>query len=306
MRVTLVHNPGAGSRAEGDEANILELLRAAGHTVREASARDSGWAQALDEPADLVAVAGGDGTVARVAKAMLGRNIPVAPLPAGTANNISRTLGLAGRHWEELVHAWPKARRVKLDVGLAKGPWGERHFIEGLGAGLFACLLSDDDPDRKLAKLKKPQDRVAHALAMLERRAVDCAPLELRGTIDGKAVFGRVLLAEVLNIPYVGPNLYLSPDSQPGDGTFEVVIVTEDERDRLENYLKTWKENRERLAVLPSRRGKHLTVEWTGFELHIDDELWPDGGRQPAASGSIDVSIAGAVEFLAPDAKRKD
>jgi hypothetical protein len=86
---------------------------------------------------------------------------------------------------------------------------------------------------------------------------------------------------------------------------FDIIIVTEEERERLTNYLATWQENRERLAVLPSRRGKHLRVEWTGFELHIDDELWPESGAQPNGSGTIDLRIAGAVEFLAPDAKRK-
>lgn len=305
MRVTLVHNAGAGSREALDREDLLDLLREAGHTPRYVSAQDD-WKAALDESADVVAVAGGDGTVARVAKALLGRGVPVAPLPAGTANNISRTLGLAGRHWEGLARAWPDARRVKLDIGVAEGPWGTRPFVEGVGAGLFACLLSDDDPARQAAQHKPPEQRVAHALAMLTQRSVDCAPLELKGTLDGEEVYGRCLLAEVLNIPYVGPSLFLAPDSRPGDGTFDVIIVTEEERDRLTNCLKSWQDNRERLAVLPSRRGKHLRVEWTGFDLHIDDELWPDPARKPTGnSGMIDLRIAGAVEFLAPDAKRK-
>ncbi|HWA38974.1 MAG TPA: diacylglycerol kinase family protein [Burkholderiales bacterium] len=304
MRVTLIHNPGAGAQGEHGREGLLALLREAGHTARYVSARDEDWKKALEESADVVAVAGGDGTVARVAKAMLGRGIPLAPLPAGTANNISRTLGLAGRHWEGLARAWPEARRMKLDIGIAEGPWGSRRFVEGVGAGLFACLLSDDDPERKAAQGRLPDERVAHALAMLRKRSVDCAPLELKGTLDGEEVYGRCLLAEVLNIPYVGPNLFLAPDSKPGDGCFDVVIVTEDERDRLVNYLATWQENRERLAVLPSRRGKHLRVEWTGFELHIDDELWPEEGHTPGGEGVIDLRIAGAVDFLAPDAKK--
>lgn len=304
MRVTLVHNPGAGAQGEHDQEGLMALLREAGHTPRYVSAKDKAWKSSLDESADVVAVAGGDGTVARVAKAMLGRDVPVAPLPAGTANNISRTLGLAGRHWEGLARAWGEARRMKLDVGIAEGPWGSRPFVEGVGAGLFACLLSDEDPERKLAQHKPPNERVAHALAMLKKRSLDCAPLELKGTLDGEEVYGRCLLAEVLNIPYVGPNLFLAPDSKPGDGFFDVIIVTEAERDRLKNYLETWQENRERLAVLPSRRGKHLRVEWTGFELHIDDELWPEEGARPGGSGMIDLRIAGAVEFLAPDGKK--
>lgn len=305
MRVTLVHNPGAGSREEGDEAQLLRLLRDAGHEVHAVSAKEEGWRRALDAPADVVAVAGGDGTVARVAKAMLGRASPVAPLPAGTANNICRTLGLVDRPWEELVRAWPQARRVRLDIGIARGPWGERLFIEGVGTGLFACLLSDDDPERKAAQHKRPEDRVSHALDMLKRRAAECAPLVLEGRVDGEAVSGPVLLAEVLNLPYVGPNLFLSPDSQPGDGTFAIVIVREAERDRLTNYLRAWQDNRDRLAVLPSRRATHLELEWTGFNLHIDDELWPAPGSAPPPGGKIDLRMRGSVEFLAPDPKRK-
>lgn len=304
MRVTLIHNSGAGAKGEHDSEGLLTLLREGGHIPRYVSAKED-WKAALDESADVVAVAGGDGTVARVAKAMLGRNVPVAPLPAGTANNISRTLGLAGRDWEGLVRAWPDARRIHLDIGVAEGPWGSRTFVEGIGAGLFACLLSDDDPKRQAAQAKPPGERVAHALEMLKKRSLDCAPLHLHGTLDGEAVEGRCLLAEVLNIPYVGPNLFLAPDSKPGDGLFDVVIVTEEERDRLTNYLASWQDNRERLAVLPTRRGKHLRFEWTGFELHIDDELWPEEGAKPGGSGTIDLRIAGTVEFIAPDAKRE-
>lgn len=306
MRVTLIHNPGAGSQSNGNADGIVGLLREAGHEVRLQSAKDEDWAQSLKEPADVIAVAGGDGTVARVAKRMAGRGIPVAPLPAGTANNISRTLGLVGRHWEELVRGWPDARRVKLDVGVAEGPWGKRTFIEGVGAGLFACLLVDDEPARQATLSRPPDERVARALETLRKHAVGCVPIDLKATLDGKDVSGRYLLIEVLNILYVGPSLFLAPDSQPGDGTFDVVLVTEAERDRLRGYLDAWQENRERIAVLPTQRGKHLRFEWTGFELHLDDELWPAQGSRPEkSSGTVDLRIDGTVEFLAPDASRQ-
>jgi hypothetical protein len=98
---------------------------------------------------------------------------------------------------------------------------------------------------------------------------------------------------------YVGPSLFLAPDSQPGDGTFDVVMVTEAERDRLQNYLATWQENRERLPVLPTRRGKRLRLQWSGFELHIDDEL-----LTAQASAPVELAVGDlAVEFVAPDGK---
>ncbi len=299
MRVTLIYNPGAG-RQDGDaSAKLVGILQAQGHAVLPKSSSDPDWKQVLAEPADVVAVAGGDGTVARVAKAVVGRGLPVAPLPAGTANNIARTLGLVERPWEELVRAWPAARRVKLDVATARGPWGEQHFIEGAGTGLFACLLGSSEPARRVAQLAQARERVALALEILRKQAADCDAVEIAADLDREDISGRYLLFEVVNLPYVGPSLYLAPDSQPGDGTFEVVMVSEAERDRLQNYLASWQDNRERLSVLPTRRGKRLRLHWSGFDLHIDDELLPGAASAPVA---LDIGNL-AVEFIAPDAK---
>jgi diacylglycerol kinase family enzyme len=303
VRVTLLHNPGAGRQSDDGLPKLIGLLEDAGHLVRAQSAADQDWNKALEWPADVVAVAGGDGTVARAARGMIGRPTPIAPLPSGTANNISRTLGLVERPFEQLVRGWPDARRVKLDVGLASGPWGERYFVEGLGAGLFACLLAAPKSQRRHIRRMPPDERVAAALDLLKEEAARCAPLELRMTLDGKDLSGRYLLVEAVNIPYVGPNLFLAPDKDPGDGKLEIVLVPEQGRERLKNYLHTWQENRERLAVLPSHRGERLRMEWTGFALHIDDDLWPDEDAPGAQHGSIELTIAGQVEFLAPDPK---
>ena len=150
-----------------------------------------------------------------------------------------------------------------------------------------------------------PAERTAFALEMLEDRAAHCEPIALRAWLDGADISGNYVLLEALNIPYVGPNLFLAPDSQPGDGTLEVVLVREEERERLRNNLASWQSNRERLSVLPTHRGRSLRIEWSGFKLHIDDELWPDGASPPA-SGTIELALTGqAVEFLAPDSKQR-
>ena len=98
----------------------------------------------------------------------------------------------------------------------------------------------------------------------------------------------------------MGSNLYLAPDTKPGDGHLEVVLVTEAERHRLVKYLDSWRENRERLAVLPSHRGKSLTLEWTGFELHIDDKLWPQAEEAATPPACVTARLDAQVEFLVP------
>jgi diacylglycerol kinase (ATP) len=73
VRVTLIHNPGAGKQGRNGAGRLVALLSEAGHAVRYQSSKDDGWEQTLEEPADLVAVAGGDGTVSRVARRLAGR-----------------------------------------------------------------------------------------------------------------------------------------------------------------------------------------------------------------------------------------
>jgi diacylglycerol kinase (ATP) len=298
VRITLIHNPGAGKQVDKNAKKLRKFLAEHGHEVRYRSAKEPGWKRALKKPADLVVVAGGDGTVGKVARRMVGRGVPIGLLPSGTANNIARTLGLLGRPFEELVHAWENPRRVKLDAGVAAGPWGERYFIEGVGAGLLASILAKP----AARNLKKSKNPVEGALRRFQEEARRCEPLEVRAMLDGEDISGRYLMIEALNLAYVGPNLHLAHDSQPGDGQFDVVLITEAERDRLVYYLEHWQENRERLAMLPTRRGRHLEVEWTGFALHIDDRLQPKENAKPKEiAGLVEARLDGdAVEFWVP------
>ena len=304
MRVTLIHNPGAGSTGEKDALKLAKLLSRAGHEVRYRSSKERGWKRALRKPADLIVVAAGDGTVGRVIRRMVGRDVPVTLLPSGTANNIARTLGLLERPFEDLVHGWETARHVKLDIGVAKGPWGERYFIEGVGAGLFANLLAR--PKRKGAKVGKPKDVVDRALHRLHDMAVHCEAVDVAATLDGDDISGRYLLFVAINLRYVGPSMFLAPEGKTGDGLLDVVLVTEDERARLLEYLSKWQENRERRAVLPTRRGRRLKVEWTGYELHIDDKLYPrEDDEHDAMAGIVEAWIEpAAVELLVPEARK--
>lgn len=298
MRITLIHNPGAGKQAT-TAAALKRLLGERGHGVRYQSTKEDGWKKALAKEADLVVVAGGDGTVGRVARRMAGRGVPLALLPSGTANNIARTLGQLYRPFEELVRGWENARRVNLDVGVASGPWGERYFVEGLGIGLFAALLGRSE----MARPKKRNDPVEDALRRLQRQAASCEAIEVAASLDDEDISGRYLMLEALNLRYVGPNLHLAPESAPGDGQLDVVLVAEAERPRLVHYFEQWQENRERLSVLPSRKGRRLKLEWTGVELHIDDKLRPKKSAKPKEmAGLVEARIGDeTVEFLVPE-----
>jgi diacylglycerol kinase family enzyme len=143
---------------------------------------------------------------------------------------------------------------------------------------------------------------VNRALRKLKQAAEHAEVIQVAAKLDGNDISGRYLLMEALNLHYMGPNMRLALDGMPGDGQFEVVLVTEDERARFIQYLDAWRENRERLAVLPSHRGTHLQIEWTGFPLHVDDKLYPKKNPEPKEiAGVVEARLNGAsVDFLMP------
>jgi diacylglycerol kinase family enzyme len=304
MRVTLVHNPGAGDEGNPEGAELQQLIRAAGHEVRYVSCARDGWTAGLGDGADLVAVAGGDGTVGRAAKALVGSNVAFTALPMGTANNVSRTLGLVDKPVPELIARWSHSREVAFDAGVARGPWGERFFLEGCGAGLFACTMPEADASRTLEHLAQAEARVAYALQMLRERVDHCATQALDLRLDGRDLSGEYVLVEAMNMQYVGPNLYLAPACDLNDGLLDVVLVPAAERERLRHYLAKWQNGALWPPSLPTYRGRRLQMTWTGYELHIDDSVWPPpGARQPAEGPSqIEFTVLReALKFLVPD-----
>jgi len=68
--------------------------------------KEKKWKKALKKPGDIVAVAGGDGTVGKVARRLIGSPTPIAILPLGTANNIANTLDVTGKSLKELIRSW--------------------------------------------------------------------------------------------------------------------------------------------------------------------------------------------------------
>src|SRR5262249_38656339 len=94
MRILVVHNPKAGR--EGPEGeDLIKALKRAGHKASYHSSKEKGITRVLKKKIDLVLVAGGDGTVRRVAWRLIASKskVPLSVLPLGTANNFARTLG---------------------------------------------------------------------------------------------------------------------------------------------------------------------------------------------------------------------
>jgi diacylglycerol kinase (ATP) len=299
IKVTLIHNPEAGEDGQPSRERLLRLIRGAGHKARYQSSKENKWTKALKKPCDIVAVAGGDGTVGKVARRLIGRRTPIAVLPMGIANNVANTLGLSGKTFEELIDGWQAARCVNFDAGLAKGPWGTRYFIEGFGIGLFAETMfridngKQPDPSRS----NDPEEEINAALKVLKKQLSNYPPKRMTVRLDGRDRSGEYFLLEAMNVRFIGPKLDFVPRAETNDGLLDVVFVSKEERAKLSQYISDPVKRQRSPVSLTVRRGRHLQVEWQSSPVHIDDRAWPEG----VLANAVDIKTdAGALVFLAP------
>lgn len=314
QRAILVHNRGAGSGAHSAD-DLVAMLRNAGYAATVVDAKDKAALGKLSRARGTVFVAGGDGTVQRTARQLVGTRKTIAVLPLGTANNIARSLGIEGDP-AEVLRGLERGRRIPVDVGLAKGPWGKRVFIEGVGAGLFAEVMAALDsgraPKRRPGAHKNGVTRFSAGEAHLERalQALSEALPRYRAkasevSVDGKKIRGRFLLLAAMNMRYVGPNLLLGPDVDLADGKLDFVMLGEAQRGEFADYLAHRLDGGHDAPALTTVRGKRLRFAWAGATLHIDDK--PVAARGGGKSGPAIVEIRAkpaALHFLVPPRKR--
>jgi diacylglycerol kinase (ATP) len=280
------------------------MIEAAGHKVKYQSSKEKDWKKALKKSCDIVAVAGGDGTVGKVARRLVGSPFPIAILPVGTANNIAHALGFTGRAFEPLIKEWQSARRLNFDIGQAEGPWGSSYFIEGFGVGLFAAtILNIEEPNTSLSR----KDEITRVLRILKEQLQKHRAKKLDVRLDDQDLSGDYVLLEALNIRYAGANLDLAPNADTNDGLLDVALLPRGSERKLSRYLTDCIAGKNAKAKLPVHRGRHLKIEWDGSPIHIDDKPWRmDNKRKPVRSNSIDVKIGPAsVVFLCPQKTRR-
>jgi diacylglycerol kinase family enzyme len=306
MRIALVYNPSSGRRVALE--SLRRLFISEGHElVREIEHLADASALA-DPPAELIVVAGGDGTVADALRAAAGRGVPTAVLPLGTANNIALSLGVHGP-LEPIVRSWHDAPARPFDLGVldAGGPpapsSGEgrapsavegRRFVEGVGGGLVeACLTSFRRVP--LRGGEPPPWQLLRALRRYAQTLRQLRPRRWSLRLDGTPLEGEFLLVEVLNTRSVGPNLELAPDASPSDGVLAVVTAREADRPALAAYIGERLGGRDTRLELVARPARCVEID-NAATLHVDDELvcLPDG-----AGVSVRVQAA-AVSVLVP------
>lgn len=288
MRVGLIVNDAAGDAPAA--AELVARLTRHGHTVM-ASVEPSAGIGALPlATLDLVAVAGGDGTVGAAIASMPDARVPIALLPSGTANNIAACLAVSTDD-DQAIDDWRRHTVRAFDVGVATGPWGERRFVESVGGGLVThgTVVMDRvhyrsaTPERQLERARRAHADLLH----------EAGPVEWRVTLDGIAQHATWLLWEALNIDRIGPGLTLA-DASPFDGLFTVVGATLAQRALLAGWVRSGADGAVPIP-LPTWHAREIVITQCD-RLHLDDEVVEVQG-DTAVTLRLDV---GAVSVLVP------
>ncbi|MFB6962921.1 diacylglycerol/lipid kinase family protein [Streptomyces sp. NPDC056309] len=95
--------------------------------------------RAVDDGADLLGVAGGDGTQALVAGVAAESGLPFVVVPAGTRNHFAMDLGLDRADPSAALEALTDGVERRVDLGFA----GERVFVNNVSFGAYAALVQD-------------------------------------------------------------------------------------------------------------------------------------------------------------------
>jgi len=217
-RALVVANPIAG-RGQGAKAarEVVEGLRRLGVPSETCFTRERGDARArvrcLEPGIDLVVSVGGDGTLGEVFDGLMDPTVAVGLLPLGTANVLSRDLGLP-RDVDRALEVFAAGRTTTIDLGLANGHVS--FLVTGVG---FDGLTV-----RELERLRRGPISKADYLRAAWRALRTYRPPQLTVELDGerqRGTFGLVLIA---NSVHYGGFLKLAPERRLDDGLFEVYL----------------------------------------------------------------------------------
>jgi diacylglycerol kinase (ATP) len=229
-RIRVICNPRAGEKA-GLPTNlagpdqIREAMSAAGLDVELIASESEDDAirlarEAVEAGYDVVAAAGGDGTVGAVAAQLIGTDVSLGVVPTGSLMNIARSLGIP-RDVGEAARIIAGGRVRVMDVGEANGTL----FFEVASVGLSAEIFGE---------AQRVDEGEAGGVVGALRALMEFRPREVRLELaSGEAIVTRALLVAIANGPYSGFGFTLAPDAELDDGMFDIAVFRRFSRQEL-------------------------------------------------------------------------
>jgi diacylglycerol kinase family enzyme len=168
---------------------------------------------AIERGADVIGMAGGDGSQALVASVAAARNIPMVVIPAGTRNHLALDLGIDREDVVGALDAFGEAVERPMDRGEVNG----RVFVNNVSLGLYATIVQS--PEYRDAKV----DTTLAALPKVLGPGTEPIDLRFDGP-DGQHHDGAHMIL-VSNGPYGGTLRTIGSRASINDGVLGVLSL---------------------------------------------------------------------------------
>lgn len=150
--IQLLYNPMSGQRTFKTRLDdMIEIFQHEGYELRIHRTRSSSdfvtfFENRSFEGCQGIIIAGGDGSFNHAVNALKRNNIdvPVGVIPAGTANDFAKHLGIPDT-FQSAIKVLSKMKTRRLDMGVVNG----QHFINVCSGGLLINISHDIEPDLK-------------------------------------------------------------------------------------------------------------------------------------------------------------
>lgn len=267
MKVFFVVNSKSGNRAgAGLEAVISEESRKNNfqfviYRLHGGNAEEEIRAELQEFEPDVVAAAGGDGTVNLLSKILCDTNYPLLIIPVGSANGMAKELGI-GR--VDFAFSLIKDG-IRRKIDLLK--INQIHCIHLADVGLNARIVKRFEKDPKRGMLTYAKHLLAEIFLIKHYRFYILA--------DGKQIQRKAVSLTFANASKYGTGVVINPTGRLDDGKFELVIIKPFPRVKLLSIA--WKMLRGKLQtseyaeVVPCSKAVIRTSRRT--TLQIDGEV---------------------------------
>ncbi|KAF0971282.1 MULTISPECIES: diacylglycerol/lipid kinase family protein [Gordonia] len=167
---------------------------------------------------DVLAVAGGDGTIRLAVEASIGSGKPLAVIPAGSGNDFARNLGIP-LDTAEAVKVILGGHRQPVDLGRVSFPDGRTALFATVAATGFDAAVT-----ARAIDMRWPRGQARYTIAaLLELIALRSRHYQVR--VDDETVEADLIFAAIGNTTSYGGGMRITPTASVSDGLLDVTLA---------------------------------------------------------------------------------
>lgn len=224
----------------------------------------------------MIAV-GGDGTIHEVMNGLVGTDIPLGIVPAGSGNDFSRAIGIPSKA-DKALERILSGKSKMIDIGNVNSTYF--CTVAGVGFDGEVAQKANASMHKKVLNVFR-MGKISYIISALHI-LFRYKPKDISLMIDNRFYkIPNVWLIAVANLPFYGGGLFICPEAKSNDGLFDICIVQGMSKwEFLNVFPLVFKGNHTSSPFIQIIKGKELEIySPSPLLIHGDGEIV---GQTPA------------------------